>query len=230
MKIKKMLLKLYVPFLMFFFSLVVSVLLFGTSYKAANNYDQLVSDLSARGINISNNNLKTYWETYPDKKVLCYLNSSNNAQIVLGDNLVCTQQTLPIKYTGADQVGFLIYRSDGSTVQVNLNSTYYPNGSVNSATYVNFYDGLGGIDWDNPYYSANIQSPNVNITYREFTSVPTIDVPLNVTFLNDLENYYFESFAIFCQPETVMVTVENGQYVYDGFFKSSMLTKGRHIF
>lgn len=229
--------KLFVLCSMLFCSLAVSVFFFGTSSKAYNTNDEqrLADEIYTNfGITCYENTISdviSHWESnkdnYPYLFVKCEVFEGSNyggvylcpsAPTVSNGNYVFNNFSVIRTYTGTSDISITNFWTRDNNIY------YWQDTFVNTSTPANncllfSYDQFHtpDIDFTDLYYSANIQSPNVNITYREFTSVPTIDVPLNVIFLNDLENYYFESFALFCQPETVAVTVENGQYAYYGF-------------
>lgn len=71
------------------------------------------------------------------------------------------------------------------------------------------------IDWDTVYYSANILPPDIDITYRELSSVPIVDVPLNVELTAEPQNVYVEIGAIFDCPDEVDAYSDNGRYTYN---------------
>ena len=70
------------------------------------------------------------------------------------------------------------------------------------------------IDWDTVYYSANILPPELDITYRELSSVPIVDVPLNVDLIAEPQNVYVEIGAVFECPDEVDAYSDNGVYTY----------------
>ena len=78
------------------------------------------------------------------------------------------------------------------------------------------------IDWDNPLYSANIPTPQYEITYRTLSSTPIVDVPLNVNVTNGRESLYIEVKACFELPRRIYVDYDRqfGRYVYSGASRS----------
>ena len=60
------------------------------------------------------------------------------------------------------------------------------------------------IDWDTVYYSANILPPELDITYRELSNVPTVEVPLNVNLVVPPQNVYVEIIAIRCHKNSIL--------------------------
>lgn len=89
------------------------------------------------------------------------------------------------------------------------------------------------IDWEHPYYSANITSPKMNINYRELSSVPIVDVPLNITKnANDtIQNVYLEMYATFYMPTEIYADYDprNGKYTFTGYPTNSVTWGGAVI-
>ena len=212
--------KLYVLCSMLFCSLVASVFFFGISSKAASEYasGKVVDDIYTNlGITESIANASTfldYWynvkSTYP--YAFAYTNSNKTYVrfYMVG--------SASVDYTKVYWENGAIYISHNTGQSLGTQSTSASdtgNLPLNQVAYFGNYDDYTtpAIDWDNPLYSANIVAPYVNITYRDFTSVPTYDVPLNVD-IGSNGNLYVEAFALFDIPTQVFAIYGRNGYDY----------------
>lgn len=92
-------------------------------------------------------------------------------------------------------------------------ATYSTYQSAYQTIYSDYLNSL--YDWDNPLYSANIGAPRFDVTYRELSSTPIVDVPLDVSLTFPPSTVYVEMDAIFDIPVDIYAGSYQGNYEYN---------------
>lgn len=223
MKIKKMLLKLYVSFLMLFFSLAASVFLFGTSSKAyvgPNNYEY---DSYFEVQNTSNSWIYKIWVNSPkigmskQHKVgqlyQIYGLQNNQLKAFYYYYHSLTENSSDYSYGYCDIVGSGV-----------SNFTMFGNPNESCPLFDTDDELLSyltspDIDFDNPFYSSNIVAPTMRVTYRELSSTPVVDVPLNIqvySYPSTENEYYVQLFGLVNYDENYYVQNTRDGLVYNG--------------
>ena len=222
----------------FLFLLIpVFVLMFGF-YSRAETLDDVINYLNSEGFTISSN-ARTKLQAQVNAANNYYNNSFGIAYVLGGSG---SSQAVNIGLVPKATVELLTY-SGGKWKYNNTNNNYncqctiyYCSGSNGSYTVNNEwlsdnntsvnismtpvskygkYDFVPPIDWNTVYYSANILPPVLDITYRELSSVPTVEVPLNVNLVVPPQNVYVEIDAVFFCPDEVWASSDNGVYNYN---------------
>ena len=222
--------KLFVLCSMLFCSLAVSVFFFGTSSKAYSDYllNQYQSDFytSFNYHDTTNNDnfILTYWDSHNVSYPYMFI-------IDLGSNMryYFIQNDIIISGNKIYLNGNYAYFSSAKNTNLTGNpvtGTY--NNSLTAYT-SDIYMSVGpydvysqpDIDFDNPFYSANIPNPNIYVSYRNLSSTPVIDVPLNVSVASfpvgqNVEEYYVQMFALVNMDSNYYVQNTRDGIVYNG--------------
>ena len=227
--------KLFVLCLMLFYSLVVSVFCFGISSKAVT-LSELRQYLTDESITMSDAYSQALYDTYYSNHsnydfAVAYTYANNDSKRLfvmlypqsIYDTVVYNNGQWLNGSSEAYGQNWSVYScsySSGSVYNLALTQSGYNQYGIGISSYYQGHDVKHGssnfiipIDWDNPLYSANIVAPYVNITYRDFTSVPTYDVPLNVE-IGSNGNLYIEAFALFDIPTQVFAIYGRNGFDY----------------
>ena len=223
--IKNMMLsKVYVLFLTVFFSLVVSVLFFGTSSKAAS-YSKEYLNLD---VNWNNQKLSLYCNF---KVAMCRAYDLGNGRYHLYTKY--NDQYYKVEYYYGS-VAFnnysIVLHTDDAIWQIVSGSNFsngayafLPNSQVaifDTVSEMESYLSSPDINFDSPFYSSNIVAPNMRVTYRDLSSTPVIDVPLNIqvsTYPNLENEYYVQMYGLINYDENYYVQNTRNGLVYNGF-------------
>ena len=185
-------------------SLVFLVFMIGNKTYAANSVDiqNLQNAYQTKfGYSLNANNAAQIIDEWQSSGLTyCFLFYSEN---------VYHPNTLPYSYTRAFVTN--AFNDNGSAISINsgyktddfnssTSSTLSWSSGVSASMNKNYILNLGTwsdfhtvpIDWDNPLYSANIPTPDYEITYRTLSTTPIVDVPLNVNITNGRETLYVE--------------------------------------
>lgn len=220
--------KLFALFSTVFFSLLVSVLLFGTSSKAYDYgessyeyyYGNMVPDANYRLDIYSNLKFAMSKERTPAAgSGFYYPCVYYNDQIVEVYEYYYRFYTLNPAAGGVEIPGMVYNVVSGSNSNGKMH--FLPGDMPLFDTDLEMLDYFTGsdIDFDNPFYSANIVAPNMSVTYRDLSSTPVVDVPLNIMVNSypNLENeYYIQLFGLINFDENYYVQNTRDGIVFNG--------------
>lgn len=149
-------------------------------------------------------NLLTYWETNSNTYTQMWVqyNSTRGYAWVFGT--YDHEQSGNIYYQG---VKFAWTNNPTSETNLPASSggglSSIPNDSLSLGTWDSFH--TIPIDWENPFYSANIPAPVFEVYNAELNSVPIVDVPLSFDFQFVPSNTYVEVWADYTVPTKLNV-------------------------
>lgn len=225
---RKIYLKLLLCFLTVFYSLVVSVLFFGTSslaYEYGGNdyvyyYANMVPDANYRLDIYSNTKFAMSKERTPAAGSGYYYPCVYyNGQIVEVYEYYYRFYTQN-PASGGVEIPDMIYNVISGT-NFNGKMHFLPGDMPLFDTDAEMIDYLTGsdIDYENPFYSANIVAPKMTVTYRDLSSTPVVDVPLNIgieTYPNSENEYYVQLFGLINYDQNYYVQNSRDGLIYNG--------------
>lgn len=203
------------------FILPVLVLLFGNISYAYSQDDltklnTVFNQKYGRGISTScGSQILNKWEEVKATKPYGYIMTNNStdffsvfssSQISLNSSSVNVSGELISNWFYSDSTNRTLSWSQAS-------ATYNGTVCLSLGSWSDFH--VVPIEWDTPLYSANIGAPRYDVTYRELSSTPIVDVPLDVSLTFPPSTVYIEMDAIFDIPVDIYAGSYQGNYEYN---------------